>query len=381
MYDVVIAGAGPVGSGAAKLCAEAGLSVLVLEEHGTIGYPVQCAGLLSNAAFQECAVSEDSVLNTAAGASVVYAADSRLTFDTKTTKAYIVDRGVLDREMAENAASAGAHYSLKTCVTEINAAKQIIHTSSGEEIPYNLLIAADGPGSIAARALAIPPSEFVYSGMQAEVPWSGDAHLVELYPNAAPEFFAWVVPTGEKRARIGLLGTKQVPELFAAFSKKFHSSNLHSVTGTVPIGIREKTYGPGILLCGDAAGFPKPTSGGGVYTGLRSAFHAASTAIAACNADNYSNLFLSRYESLWRADFGRELEWGLSALKLRRNLREDEVNACLAALNTPEIISKITATGDIDRPSALLKTMIAHPGVVKAIGSAGVKGVLRTLIR
>ncbi|HJK47411.1 MAG TPA: FAD-dependent monooxygenase, partial [Methanocorpusculum sp.] len=54
MYDVIIAGAGPTGSAAARFCAKAGLSTLVLEEHAAIGYPVQCAGLLSNSAFAEC---------------------------------------------------------------------------------------------------------------------------------------------------------------------------------------------------------------------------------------------------------------------------------------------------------------------------------------
>ena len=46
-YDVIVVGAGPAGSAAARECAQLGLSTLCLEEHGTIGYPVQCAGLLS----------------------------------------------------------------------------------------------------------------------------------------------------------------------------------------------------------------------------------------------------------------------------------------------------------------------------------------------
>ncbi|NLD57553.1 MAG: FAD-dependent oxidoreductase, partial [Methanomicrobiales archaeon] len=53
-YDVIVAGAGPAGSAAAEECARLGLSTLCIEEHGTIGFPVQCAGLLSTAAFAEC---------------------------------------------------------------------------------------------------------------------------------------------------------------------------------------------------------------------------------------------------------------------------------------------------------------------------------------
>ncbi|HQJ38841.1 MAG TPA: FAD-dependent oxidoreductase, partial [Methanoregulaceae archaeon] len=46
-YDVVVVGAGPAGSTCARRCAELGLSTCLIEEHAAIGYPVQCAGLLS----------------------------------------------------------------------------------------------------------------------------------------------------------------------------------------------------------------------------------------------------------------------------------------------------------------------------------------------
>ena len=62
-YDVIVIGAGPAGCAAATECARQGLSTLCIEEHGTIGYPVQCAGLLSDKAFAECRVSERPVLN------------------------------------------------------------------------------------------------------------------------------------------------------------------------------------------------------------------------------------------------------------------------------------------------------------------------------
>ena len=92
-YDVVIAGAGPAGTAAARSVAEQGLSVLCLEEHGTIGQPVQCAGLLSLAAFSECRVSDRAVLNRVSGAEVITSLGSRLLIDAGTTKAFVVDRG------------------------------------------------------------------------------------------------------------------------------------------------------------------------------------------------------------------------------------------------------------------------------------------------
>lgn len=379
MSDVIVIGGGPAGSTAARICAKAGLSTRVLEEHASLGYPVQCAGLLSNTAFAECEVSDRSVYNTVRGAKICGSEGHALSFDAKTTKAYVVDRGRLDHEMAVSAAEAGAEFSLKTCVTKINPEKKIIHIAGGEEIPYDLLIAADGPRSVVARSLGILPSPFIYSGIQAEVPWNGDPSLVELHPNAAPEFFAWVIPLSEKRARVGLCGTKNVPELFAKFLSRFPGSTIHSVTGTIPIGIRRRTFGSGCMLIGDAAGFPKPTSGGGVYTGIRSARFAAQTAIDAFDAGDMTDAFLTQYESLWREDFGRELDMGLKALEFRRNLDPPDIDAAIDAMNTPEILDLITRFGDMDRPSDLLKRLVMKPGLYGTFGRIGIKGIVRSV--
>ena len=377
MYDVVVIGGGPTGSSAARLCAEAGLSTLVVEEHATIGYPVQCAGLLSNSAFAECEVSNRSVYRTVSGAKIFGSSGEPLSFDAGETKAYVVDRGTLDHEMAERAAEAGARFSLKTCVTAVNEEKHCIHTAGGEDISYRILIAADGPRSVCARAFGVPPAPFVYSGIQAEVLYDTDTPQVELHPNAAPEFFAWVIPLSSTRARIGLCGTRNVPELFAAFKKRFTVMNVHSVTGTIPIGVRKQTSGNGWMLAGDAAGFPKPTSGGGVYTGIRSARHAAAVAAEAIESGDYSKKALAEYDSLWKNDFGREIEMGLNFLKVRRTFTEEDVNAGIAAMNNPEILRIITESGDIDRPSALLRKLLVRPEILALGGKLGVKTLLR----
>lgn len=371
MYDTVVVGAGPVGNTAARLCAEKGLSVLVIEEHPTIGHPMQCAGLLSNAAFAACEVSMKSVYRMVSGAKIYPENGEPLSFDAGCTKAYVVDRTALDAETAARAADAGADFAVKTCVTRINEDKKIIHTADGKEIPYRILIAADGPRSITARSFGVAPSKYMYAGIQAEVPYAIDTPQVELYPNAAHDFFAWAIPVTDTVSRIGLCSTKQVPELFAAFRKRFSASTLHFVTGTIPVGIREKICGPSWMLAGDAAGFPKPTSGGGIYTGIRSAHHAAETAVDALETGD-----TSAYEKRCRDDFGRELEIGMQFLKFRRSLTKEDVDKILGILNTPEIIRIISEYGDMDKPSLLFKQLIKRPEIL-SLGWTGVKGLMR----
>ena len=45
-YDVVVVGAGPAGSAAAKATAERGLKTVLLEEHTEIGVPTHCNGVI-----------------------------------------------------------------------------------------------------------------------------------------------------------------------------------------------------------------------------------------------------------------------------------------------------------------------------------------------
>ncbi|NPE29327.1 FAD-dependent oxidoreductase, partial [Methanococcoides sp. SA1] len=42
IYDVVVVGAGPTGSTAARYAAMADAKVLIIEEHASIGSPVEC---------------------------------------------------------------------------------------------------------------------------------------------------------------------------------------------------------------------------------------------------------------------------------------------------------------------------------------------------
>src|SRR5512136_2435226 len=48
--------AGPSASMTAKYAAQEGVNVLIIEEHATIGQPVQCSGIISTRAYEECEV-------------------------------------------------------------------------------------------------------------------------------------------------------------------------------------------------------------------------------------------------------------------------------------------------------------------------------------
>ena len=369
-YDVIVVGAGPAGSAAAEACARLGLSTLCIEEHGTIGHPVQCAGLLSNAAFSECRTSMRPVLNTVSGARVVSGKGNEILIDAGCTKASVVDRCALDREMAEAAANAGAEIRLKTSVYSVEGNTVLTRGVSGHEaIPFRILIAADGPRSTIARLYGMKRAKVYLSGIQADIPCDYDPRFVGLYPDASPEFFGWAIPSGKGRVRVGLCGKSDVPRRFEAFARQFGANSVQLVTGTLPLGVMPRTYGRRTLFAGDCAGFAKPTSGGGVYTGVRAARHAAAVAAEACERNRFDDRMLADYERRWKADFGKELEFGYRLFAMRQKMSSDQIDTMIRAFSDPEILAAIVRHGDMDRPAAIASILLKKPAVLGCLGS------------
>jgi flavin-dependent dehydrogenase len=205
------------------------------------------------------------------------------------------------------------------------------------------------------------------AGIQADIVRESDPDLVEIYPDASPEFFGWSIPTSPSRARIGLCARTGVPELFDTFRKRFPSSSPHLVTGTIPLGVMPRTYGHRTLVVGDAAGFAKPTSGGGVYTGVRSARHAAGIAVQACEGDIFDDTFLAGYERKWQEDFGREIATGFRLFSMRQHMTEQDTDDLIRALSDPAVIRTIEEYGDMDRPSAVVKKLLTRPGILRLV--------------
>lgn len=368
-YDVIVAGGGPSGTAAARCCAELGLSTLCVEEHGTIGHPVQCAGLLSTRAFRECRVSTRSVLNTVRGARVVSSLGGSFTFRAGEIKAYVVDRGVLDREMAQNAANSGVDFLLKTSVVRFSPGEVETEGVFGRHtFRCRVMIAADGPKSRFTRSLGLKRPKKYVSGLQADGIRPGDPDLVEVFPDAAPDFFGWVIPTGGPFVRIGLCSGEETRNRFSAFISSFPGPYLHEVSGTIPLGTMPRTYSRGILFVGDAAGLAKPTSGGGVYTGVRSARHAAETAALAIREGDVSRGRLSLYQQRWKSDFGRELAMGYRLFSLRKHIRPHDLFRICQVMDDPGIYDCIIRDGDMDRPSKVVVSLLKNRKMARLYG-------------
>src|SRR5208282_1439621 len=111
--DVLVVGAGPAGSTAAHRLASQGHGVLVVEEHPSVGIPVQCAGLVSQRAL-DLAGSTGMVRTAVRGATVFGPSLGSVSFKAPEPRAFVIDRAGLDLYLADRAAKAGAEYRTST---------------------------------------------------------------------------------------------------------------------------------------------------------------------------------------------------------------------------------------------------------------------------
>jgi geranylgeranyl reductase family protein len=368
---MAVIGAGPAGSMAAKYAAKSGARTVLLEEHAAIGWPVECAGLLGAGAVIESELAGGSfILRGMFGATIFSPGGSCLHFKAPSCKAYVVDRRLFDRAVALDALREGAELRLRSFVRKIRSeeGKWTLTLAGGQEVEAKIVISAEGVRGRLARQAGIMPPQIILSGAQVEIPFAvEDPDSVELHLGPAPGLFAWVIPTSEGTARIGLCARERGCEHLRAFlktermRKRIRGSATAMNVGGLPLGPPTATAVEGLLAVGDAAGQVKPTSGGGIYPGLVAAKIAGGVAAAAAFEGNSSAERLMEYDRLWRARLGRELDIGMRVNRMLNKMSNAELDGVIGYLaGKPGLIRAIEEHGDIDRPSHLMARMLRH---------------------
>ena len=380
-YDVAVIGAGPAGAIASKYASLNGAKTLLIEEHASIGSPVQCTGLISKAALTECEISEGSFVLAKMKGAFVYSPDGEeLTIRGKDVKAYVIDRKQFDRELVGRSLDAGVDIMLKTRFTQLHKdGISVISNGESKEIQADIVIGADGIAGGVGMAAGLPRCNKFLSGIQFEAPYDAhDVEFVEIFTGNkfAPGFFAWAVPFSGM-ARIGLAknpGDKPALHYLEEFIKhpvlasRYRGSRTEHVVGGIPLGSPERTVTDNVMLVGDAAGQVKPTSGGGVYMGAVCSKIAGEVAAGAARKE----VHIKEYEKRWRSAVGRELALGMIIHKSLGKLSDENLNEFIAFLNRPGMSARITEYGDMDHPSVLLKEMLKGADKMRLVRMLGV---------
>ena len=373
-YDAIVVGAGPAGSTFAEALARASFRVALLEEHPEVGVPTHCSGLVSPRALEIAGLPREAMgLREYRAARVWGPGGGTLWLRSDSVQAIAVERNRFDQALARRATDAGARLMLSTKARQFwredGGISVQATTPTGEvQLRAPLLVGADGAGSRVARWMGHGNKHEVIPAIKADLTFlDGGTDSIEILVghNVAPGWFGWVIPLPGGRATAGIGAIHSPREHLPAFldlvRRRFGDHTIdHTHSAPIPLGPARDFVGDGVLLVGAAARQTKPTTGGGVYLGIRAAQLAAAAAARALvdGRVDLSHRALLPYEQDWHRLEGREVAVGHRLRRAYRRLSDRDLDWIVATAAEPWAQGLISRLGDIDFPGRLLSALL-----------------------
>jgi digeranylgeranylglycerophospholipid reductase len=306
-YDVLVIGAGPAGSTAAKAASEEGLNVLMIERKANVGLPVHCAGYIPRLLSKESEFDANAIIQKI-DFMRTYLPDGE-TIDTR-SPGFILERSLFDKHLALRAVDAGADLMIKSTAVSRHNGRVVVKSGRDiKEIGAKIIIGADGAKSTVGNWVNERNRDFILA-LQAEVRLKDPMAHTEVYFNLEFEGgYAWLFPRG-LTANVGVgvnfKNGNRLRQKLEHFLESLDNAGKVVKTGIfgisaglVPVGGYLNTVpDENVLLVGDAAGHTDPITGAGILTAIQCGKIAGKVAVEAIR--NNDMKILKNYELEWK---------------------------------------------------------------------------------
>jgi digeranylgeranylglycerophospholipid reductase len=373
--DFVVGGGSIAGLAFAAEAARRGASVLVAEEHSEIGEPEKCDGLVSLRGLRRYGyLPEGQVVQNRIASAVIHSpSDRNFAVNATGLEVVVLDRSAYDKQVAAMAISNGAIVRTAVRISECAERADGVSVKIGEEtIRAEYYIDATGPASSPRQGI-LPAAKYVVEGDWIREP------VVEVFLDADqyPGFFAWVIPCGKNRAKVGAAGHGVSP--FRALDEFLAGRRcriLRRVSAPIYIGGPSSKFVLGRrILVGESAGQVKPTTAGGIMTSVAGAVSAARWACKSLEKQDPG--LLANYQLEWEAAFLKEMKAMLRLRGVIEKLSNEDLEAIIETA-TPKLVLKLSQT-DFDFHATALFGALGFSGllrIAKVVASAEVRSLL-----
>lgn len=376
-YDVVIVGAGPVGSTIAFYLSQNDLNVVMVEKKTRIGYPLQCAGILSKHIFEHNELPDEIILNTVKGV-FFHTKNHILNVRTDEDEAYVIDRVGYDQFLSNRAIKNGVKLINKK-VIDVDVEKGITYLSDEQTITSKVIVGCDGFKSIVSKTMGNEQQNFNASQMLVSINdedmgnfrksngKTADCVDMCLYEDVIPGFL-WAIPLQNNTYRVGLFSNdshrRQNTILTDFLNENFEYEIIEKYKGFIPIfDNKNQLVKNRAILIGDAASQIKPTTGGGLLIAFDSCKIASKHIVDAIKKDNIK--LLKGYQKEFNKRYSKELSYQSKVQKTFNLLNDDDLDYIFEKAKQNDCEKIVSEYGDMDNQSKVIKEFIKRGLVFK----------------
>ncbi len=325
-YDIVVIGAGPAGSVAARFAAENGASVLMLERDREAGIPVRCAEGVSHNGILPFIDPDERWIATKIEIAKLNSPNGETAIMRNNGLGYVLERRIFDTALCDLAVEKGADFITKADALDLVWEKGKIcgvkykYLGMIRTVKCDIVIGADGVESRVGRWAGIETKvrledidtcvQYTLSGIEV------DDTACEFYfgNNVSPGGYVWIFPKSKTTANVGIgiaghLAKEKSPKKYLDefVEKHFPRAKInYTVFGGVPTAATLKQIvKDNIMLVGDAARQVNPITGGGIVQGMIAARIAGEVAAEAVKEKKFEAKFLKKYHRLWDKKLGK----------------------------------------------------------------------------
>ena len=374
-YDVIVVGAGPIGSTYAYHMANKGYSVAIFDMKNRIGEPLQCAGIVSTNITLTERLPEEIIYNKVKGAKIYSPNKTLLHVKKEETVAYVLDRVYFDKYLFQRALDAGSTPYLSSRVLDVDMENTSIKTIDNTYTSKIIAVAA-GPVSSTSRKMNPDLNDESFTAIQYTLDTKKQDTqnvILEVHNELLPGFL-WKIPLTDTKQRLGLFTDASYKTADNLLRNAMNDDDIiiEKHTGLIPKYNKDKkiVYNNTILI-GDSASQIKPTTGGGLIVGSNMA-RLASDKSDLMLKDNDNNHLLE-YEREYHKRYDHEFKAQQNVQSIIKELSDDDFDYMFEQLREHDVDKIISEYGDMDTQTPLLKQLVKSGIIFKLLPKIGVR--------